>query len=385
MYARRKLTLCRVQPRRSANRARLLVTVALALVAGRNWHVLAADPAASFQADVRITSYNDDRDRTKAVTKEQRLEGFLFGDGFHVRSPAGSLGGGSTEASAVVSNTVYTLLTRGTRDRFSAYRALVEKGIASRFVSRGLQVVALSLASEHQWEELARGDTKVALTLGEPIPEFFNTYLLDRTGWPNRLRIEARAPNFVVGSTGVVAMPKPYETGFKYWTLEINYSAGKPISAGFKTYWPLDSAIMDAQAGRMPEQVEALSTSLDVAFSWGTVPNRLSRLPAPPTVPFRFEDHRYVYETYTNNRASLMVEGAAMLSCTNADWSHPVDLALQASSFVKRGLEARDAALHRRWLRPVFFTICAAALAFPALLVWRKSSKTNRKQANLNS
>lgn len=380
MDARRKLTLCRVQPRRSVKRGRLLVTVALALATGGNCHVLAADPVASFQADVRITSYNDDRDNTKAVTMEQRLEGFLFSDGFHVQSPAGSLGGRSSEASAVVSNTVYTLLTRGPRGTSSAYQALVEKGIASRFVSSGLQVVALSLASEGQWEQVARGDTKVVLTLGEPIPEFFNTYLLDRTGWPNRLQIEARAPNFVVGSTGVVAMPKPYDDGFKYWTLEISYANGKPASAGFKTYWLLESAAADAQAGRMPEQLEALSTSVDVAFRWDPVPNRFGRLPAPPTLPFKFQDHRYVYDTYTNNRASLMVEGAAVLSCSNADWSYPVEMALQASSFVQRGLEARDATLRRRWLRPVFFTICAAALALPALLVWRKGNKPTKNK-----
>ena len=372
---RSQTSLCLATPRRGW----LLAAFVLLASSQCSLTLLAVEPVAGFKATVKLTHYRDNG--TPAFAENRTLEGLVFGDGFHVWSRTESQEETYTQASAVVSNTVYSLKTRGAQGSASAYQALLERGIVSRFLTRDHQVVALALAIASHWEGVAHGNTKILLSLGEPFPEYYNSYSVDRTEWPNKISVVARAPDFVLCNTGLVVLPKPYDSGFKYWTLDVDYAAGRPVAARFRKFTPLDSAITDAQMGRTARKLESLAMSADVVFTWGDASRAFDRLPAPPKLPFDIEDHRFVYDTYTNNRVSAMVEGAAVLSCTNIDWSYPIDRAIRVSTFVQRGIASRDAALRRPWLRPAFFAICVAALTLPALLVWRKGSKRTSRNA----
>ena len=370
MMARIQTSLCPATPRSG-----WLLAAFVVLASGEcSLTSLAAEPVAGFKATVKLTHYRDNG--TPAFAETRTLEGSVFGDGFHVWSRTESQKEAYTQASAVASNTVYSLKTRDAQNSSSAYQALLERGIVSRFLSRDHQVVALALAIASHWEAVGHGNTKILLSLGEPYPEYYNSYSIDRTEWPNKISVVSRAPNFALCSTGLVVLPKPYDSGFKYWTLDVDYAAGRPVAARFRKFTPLDSAITDAQMGRTPQKLESLAMSADAIFTWGNAPRAFDRLPAPPKLPFNIEDYRFVYDMYTNNRTSSMVEGAAVLICTNVDWSYPLDQAMRASAFVQRGVASCDAAHRRPWLRPVFFGICVATLALPALLVWRKDSKT---------
>ncbi|MGA4579350.1 hypothetical protein [Limisphaera sp. VF-2] len=358
----------------------VLPMVALLAVGLGNVPAFAAAPAAHFTATVRLTPCRDDG--TPGVTRARMLEGCLFADGFHVWSTGESEGATYFEACAVVSNTVYSLTKRITNGTQVAYQALLEQGFVSRFLSMRHQIVALALGIADRWEDLAQGKTKVLLTLGEPYPEYYNTYLVER-GSPQSIHVVARAPNFALCSTGIVFFPKPYDVGFTLWTLDVEYSPdGRPASARFQKYVPLDEAIGDVQMGRTPQRLEALISSAEVLFTWAPSFRMCDRLPIPPQLPFYIDDYRFVFDTYTNNRLSAMVEGGARLLCTNVDWSYPLDKAMRASMFVQRGLAARDAALRRGWLGPLFLVICAAALVVPALLVWRKGGPTQSNGPN---
>jgi len=331
---------------------------------------LATDPLASFTATVTLVVYGDHGAPLRVHNRT--LEGCVFADGYHVRSQRVLDEGTYLYASALLTNTVYSLITASSPSGSTRYQAYLERGLVSRFFPRDHQVVALALSIADHWQHVVEGTTKILLSLGEPIPEYFNRYFVDRSQWPHRITVQARAPHFALCSTGIMLLPKPYDSGFTYWTLDVSYEAHRPVHARFRKYEPLDSAVEEVRSGRTPQRLEALSSSADVFFTLSGPRKDFRRLPVPPELPFKIADYRFAYDIYTNNRISPVLEGGAVLTCTNIDWSYPEDQALRISAFIQRGLTSRDAALQRSWLRFLFLAICVTVLAVPALLVWRR-------------
>lgn len=306
---------------------------------------------------------------------ESLITGTVFGDGFHAVLPdAGHQSGKPREQLARLGETLYSL--QYSPENPEVFRAILEAGIAPRFLSPAMQVVALCFAQESDLIGLEQGEKRIILTLGQPFPEYFNTYRVDWSGMPREFHLVARAPGFAVGDRGTTPLPAPYTSGFTYWTLTVTSSDGRPNRGVFRRFMPSEDAVVAAQQGKNVSLVEIEELRMEVEFSWNQSAPVPGRLPAPPQVPFWIHDHRRIFDIYTNNRVSLAVEGAPLLRCTNAAWSLPEETARRAAAFVQRGLAERDA-LMRPWRKVILVSMFIIFGLFAGLILGIKWLRKN--------
>jgi hypothetical protein len=149
-------------------------------------------------------------------------------------------------------------------------------------------------------------------------------------------------------------MPTPFERGFQLLTLEVREAAGRPATSVFTRYFPDDRAVTAARSGRELPPLQQPILSVVATFSWSDDLPTVPRLPRPPALPFSIQDHRAIFDVYTNNRLSLAVEGAAVLRSTNANWSVSEESAQRASLYIQQGLADRDES--RKW-KPVLWGV----------------------------
>lgn len=299
----------------------------------------------NFEAQVETIKYGQKGE----VIEEKSLviRGTVFADGYSFyldeKQPES---GEPLEQCARTGDSLRTLIY--SRTRAGGYQAYWERSLAPRFASPAMQAVALSLCSEPDFQALESGQMKVALELGGMVPEYFNRYLVEPIEQtPGSWRIIARAPNFLVTEKGATPMPAPFERGFQLWTLEVREADGRPAHSVFTRYFPDDQAVTAARSGLELPPLQKPILSAVATFSWSADLPAVPRLPRPPALPFSIQDHRAIFDVYTNNRMSLAVEGAAVLRSTNANWSVSEESAQRASMYIQRGLADRDES--RKW------------------------------------
>jgi len=96
---------------------------------------LATDPLASFTATVTLVVYGDHGAPLRVHNRT--LEGCVFADGYHVRSQRVLDEGTYLYASALLTNTVYSLITASSPSGSTRYQAYLERGLVSRFFPEG--------------------------------------------------------------------------------------------------------------------------------------------------------------------------------------------------------------------------------------------------------
>jgi hypothetical protein len=320
----------------------------------------------TFTAQVEILGFDENGRRMQQSSTT--IRGAIFPDGFYVISDEiHPVTKKPLEQCARVNDILYNLQYHP--DKVDAYRATLEEGLAPRFLSKAIQCVVLCLSGNRDLEALERGDKHVVLTLGQPIPEYYNTYVVDRSRMPDAWRLVAKAPNFAIGPKGPVTLPPPYEDGFIFWTLDVETIENIPGKAVFIRFLPSDDAVKARRAGKTPVPLEIKDFVVEMSFSWSRSAFPLGRLPSPPRLPFSVEDHRRIFDFYTNNRVSLQVEGAPIVICTNSQWAISEVTASRAAIHVERGLRERDLAAGF-WRRVVLIGMLLVS-AFCGVLIIR--------------
>jgi len=338
----------------------------------------AGDPANNFEAAVEIIRYGQSGEAIEE--RSAVIRGTVFADGYAFyldeRQPDS---GEPLEQCARTGDSLRTLVY--SRTRADHYQAYWERSAAPRFASPAMQAVALSFCSEPDFQSLETGQMKVALELGSIVPEYFNRYSVQPIeASPGGWRMIAQAPNFLVTEKGTTPMPTPFERGFQLWTIEVRQAAGRPAKLVFTRNFPDDRAVTAVQSGLEPPALQQPVLSVVATFSWGGNLAAVPRVPKPPVLPFSIQDHRGIFDVYTNNRLSLAVEGAAVLRSTNANWAVSEETARRAAMYIQRGLAERDESL--KWKPILWGVMLLVSIGFAVAVVLtntaRKKQQTKR-------